>query len=180
MFVGRWCPAGNDCGRGRGSGIADFSESWSAASGSWEIRARLTVMRQAVAAANQRVCHGRLIRWWRLVCSITGRRPYAIFWQASRPRFVATLRKFCPGRRCRRRRGVDSTAGSDVAQSAAEQLARSTGAVVAVTGETDFITDGNSTWATPWGHPIMTRVVGTGCALSALVAAFLLRRRQIA
>jgi len=69
-------------------------------------------------------------------------------------------------------RGVDSTTGSDSALAAAEQLARSTGAVVAVTGETDFITDGSSTWATPWGNPLMTRVVGTGCALSALVAAF--------
>ena len=69
-------------------------------------------------------------------------------------------------------RGVDSTAGSDSAVEAAEQLARSTRAVVAVTGETDFITDGTTTWATPWGHPVMTRVVGTGCALSALVAAF--------
>ena len=69
-------------------------------------------------------------------------------------------------------RGVDSTAASDSALEAAEQLARSSGAVVAVTGATDFITDGTTTWATPWGHPLMTRVVGTGCALSALVAAF--------
>ena len=69
-------------------------------------------------------------------------------------------------------RGVDTTAGSAVAVEAAAQLARSTGAVVAVTGETDFITDGATTWATPWGHPVMTKVVGTGCALSALVAAF--------
>ena len=43
---------------------------------------------------------------------------------------------------------------------------------MAVTGATDFITDGHTTWAAPWGDPIMTRVVGTGCALSALVAAF--------
>ena len=69
-------------------------------------------------------------------------------------------------------RGVDTTAGSAAAIGAAEELARATGAVVAVTGETDFITDGATTWATPWGHPLMTRVVGTGCALSALVAAF--------
>lgn len=69
-------------------------------------------------------------------------------------------------------RGVDSTAASHNALEAAQSLARHTGAVVAVTGETDFITDGTKTWATPWGHPIMTRVVGTGCALSALVAAF--------
>ncbi len=69
-------------------------------------------------------------------------------------------------------RGVDSTAGSDAALIAAGQLARATGAIVAVTGEIDYITDGSLTWATPWGHPIMTQVVGTGCALSALVAAF--------
>jgi len=69
-------------------------------------------------------------------------------------------------------RGVDSTAESNAALAAAQQLARATGAVVAVTGETDYITDGSRTWATPWGHPLMTRVVGTGCALSALVAAF--------
>lgn len=69
-------------------------------------------------------------------------------------------------------RGVDTTSGSEAAINAAEQLARATGAIVAVTGETDFITDGSTTWATPWGHPLMTRVVGTGCALSALVAAF--------
>lgn len=69
-------------------------------------------------------------------------------------------------------RGVDSTAGSNTALAAAQQLARDTGTVVAVTGEIDYITDGNSTWATPWGHPLMTQVVGTGCALSALVAAF--------
>lgn len=69
-------------------------------------------------------------------------------------------------------RGVDTTAGSDAALEAAIALARGTGAIVAVTGETDFITDGVSTWSAPWGHPMMTRVVGTGCALSALVAAF--------
>lgn len=69
-------------------------------------------------------------------------------------------------------RGVDSTARVDDAIDAAERLARDTGAIVAVTGETDYITDGRRIWATPWGDPLMTRVVGTGCALSALVAAF--------
>ncbi|GHD62407.1 hydroxyethylthiazole kinase [Jeongeupia chitinilytica] len=69
-------------------------------------------------------------------------------------------------------KGVDSTASADAAREAAEQLARDTGAIVAVTGETDYITDGEKTWAVPWGNPLMTRVVGTGCALSAVVAAF--------
>lgn len=69
-------------------------------------------------------------------------------------------------------RGVDSTVGSEAAVEAAIALARASGAVVAVTGETDYISDGARSWATPWGDPIMTRVVGTGCALSALVAGF--------
>lgn len=69
-------------------------------------------------------------------------------------------------------KGVDTTDASDSAVDAAMQLASSTGAIVAVTGETDYITDGKSVYRTPWGDPIMTKVVGTGCALSALVAAF--------
>lgn len=69
-------------------------------------------------------------------------------------------------------RGVDSTAASLAALDAAHALAQNTGAVVAVTGAIDYITDGTRSWSTPWGHELMTRVVGTGCALSALVAAF--------
>ena len=134
--------------------------------------ARLTVMRQAVAAANQAgvpwtldpVAVGVLDYRTQACRDFLASKPAAIRGNASE---ILALAGVAGGGR-----GVDSTAGSDAAQSAAEQLARSTGAVVAVTGETDFITDGNSTWATPWGHPIMTRVVGTGCALSALVAAF--------
>jgi len=69
-------------------------------------------------------------------------------------------------------KGVDSTAQSEVALLAAQALARRSGAVVAVTGAIDFVTDGAATWAVPGGDPLMTRVVGTGCALSAVVAAF--------
>ena len=134
--------------------------------------ARLTVMRQAVAAANQAgvpwtldpVAVGVLDYRTQACRDFLAGKPAAIRGNASE---ILALAGFAGGGR-----GVDSTAGSDTAQSAAEQLAYSTGAVVAVTGETDFITDGNSTWATPWGHSIMMRVVGTGCALSALVAAF--------
>ncbi len=69
-------------------------------------------------------------------------------------------------------KGVDSTANSVLAIAAAQRLALQTGAIVAVTGEVDYVSDGVSTWAIPWGHVLMTRVVGTGCALSAVVAAF--------
>lgn len=69
-------------------------------------------------------------------------------------------------------RGVDSGDDSLSALPAAQQLARETGAIVAVTGETDYVTDGERVFAVAGGHPMMTRVVGTGCALSAVVAAF--------
>lgn len=69
-------------------------------------------------------------------------------------------------------RGVDSGDDSLSALPAAQQLARNTGAIVAVTGETDYVTDGERSRAVAGGHPMMTRIVGTGCALSAVVAAF--------
>lgn len=69
-------------------------------------------------------------------------------------------------------RGVDSLHQADAALSAAQQLARDYDTVVAVTGEVDYVTDGTQTLAIPGGSPLMTRVVGTGCALSAVVAAF--------
>ncbi len=68
-------------------------------------------------------------------------------------------------------RGVDSTADALSALPAAQHLAQLTGAVVAVTGEVDYVTDGDKSWAIAGGGEMMTRVVGTGCALSAVVAA---------
>ncbi|SAL27028.1 hydroxyethylthioazole kinase [Caballeronia turbans] len=69
-------------------------------------------------------------------------------------------------------RGVDSTAATDAALDAAQVLALKTQAVVAVTGETDYVTDGRRVIALSNGSPLMTRVTGVGCALSATVAAF--------
>lgn len=68
-------------------------------------------------------------------------------------------------------RGVDTTDAAAAALPAAQRLAREYGAIVAVTGEVDYITDGQQTLAAQGGDPLMTRVVGTGCALSAVVAA---------
>lgn len=68
-------------------------------------------------------------------------------------------------------RGVDTTDTAAAALPAAQALARQLNTVVAVTGEVDYITDGQRTRAVTGGDPLMTRVVGTGCALSAVVAA---------
>ncbi|SQI36976.1 Hydroxyethylthiazole kinase [Leminorella richardii] len=73
-------------------------------------------------------------------------------------------------------RGVDSADVSLDALSSALSLAQQTGAVVAVTGDVDYVTDGRLTYALPYGSPLMTKVVGTGCALSAAVAAFIAQK----
>ena len=52
-------------------------------------------------------------------------------------------------------------------------FARATGAVIAVTGSIDVISDGDTAWCVRNGHPIMGRITGAGCQLSALTAAFL-------
>ncbi len=70
-------------------------------------------------------------------------------------------------------RGVDTCASSDNAIGAAQRLARSTGAIVAVTGAIDYVTDGAELVAVAHGHPMMTRVTGMGCAATAIVAACL-------
>lgn len=73
-------------------------------------------------------------------------------------------------------RGVDSTAGTDEAVDAAVAAAREYGAVIAVSGETDvFVTagaDGATVVRARNGRPMLTRVIGTGCSLGALMAAY--------
>ncbi|NDV13064.1 hydroxyethylthiazole kinase [Crenobacter caeni] len=68
-------------------------------------------------------------------------------------------------------RGVDSTAQSDAALEAARALARQCGALVVVTGATDYLVDAQSARGIAGGTPRLQQVTGTGCALSALVAA---------
>jgi hydroxyethylthiazole kinase len=69
-------------------------------------------------------------------------------------------------------RGVDSTAAADDALEAATALARRIGGVVAVSGAVDLITDGTRTVRVGGGDALLTRTTGAGCALGALVAAY--------
>ena len=74
-------------------------------------------------------------------------------------------------------RGVD--ADRQQAGSLSEQIvfvkgaARQLGCLLAVTGETDLVSDGDICFVIRNGRPEMSRVTGTGCQLSALCAAFL-------
>jgi hydroxyethylthiazole kinase len=72
-----------------------------------------------------------------------------------------------------RTRGVDSSlAVSDEIAEAAGAIARQRESIVAISGETDFITDGRRLLRVANGTPLMTRVTGLGCGLSAVVGAF--------
>lgn len=69
-------------------------------------------------------------------------------------------------------KGVDSSAASSDALGAAKELALSSGAVVVISGPTDYITDGQRVETISNGNPIMTSVTGMGCTATAMVGAF--------
>ena len=68
---------------------------------------------------------------------------------------------------------MDSTQDSEAALGAARFLAIETGAVVAVTGVVDYVTDGVYVVAIENGHSLMMRVTGLGCSATAVIGAFL-------
>jgi hydroxyethylthiazole kinase len=70
-------------------------------------------------------------------------------------------------------KGVDSTASSDAAHTAATTLARATGTVVAVTGRIDYVTDGDHGASVANGDVMLTRVTATGCSVTAIIGAYL-------
>ena len=72
-------------------------------------------------------------------------------------------------------RGVDADieeAAMDAVDETAKRLALETGAVVIVTGDTDIVTDGTTLYRVHNGHPMMKKVTGAGCQLSALLGAY--------
>lgn len=70
-------------------------------------------------------------------------------------------------------KGVDAADGVDVAEAGARALAQATGAVVAVTGAVDYVTDGARACRIANGHPLMPQVTALGCSLTGVVGAFL-------
>ncbi|MBB2925166.1 hydroxyethylthiazole kinase [Cellulomonas cellasea] len=68
-------------------------------------------------------------------------------------------------------RGVDAHDDVDDALTAAVAVAERTGAVVAVSGATDLVTDGVTVVRLTGGDPLLTLMTGGGCALGGLVAA---------
>lgn len=129
-------------------------------------------MREAAAAAGPAgtpwvldpVAVGALPHRTKLALNLVDLRPTAI---RGNPSEILALAGGAGGR------GVDSTDAPEAALDAARGLADRSGAIVAVSGETDLITDGHRVVRLTGGDPMLTRVIGTGCSLGALVAAFL-------
>lgn len=69
-------------------------------------------------------------------------------------------------------KGVDSTNTSDSALNSAKALALQTNAVVVISGETDYITNGATVETVKNGNPMMAKVTGMGCTATAIVGAF--------
>lgn len=69
-------------------------------------------------------------------------------------------------------RGVDSTDTVASARQAAVALAKFTGGAVAVSGETDLITDGETVAYSHGGSKFMEMVTGSGCSLGGVTAVY--------
>jgi hydroxyethylthiazole kinase len=71
-------------------------------------------------------------------------------------------------------RGVDSSAKAEEGHltDMATRLAQDKKVIVAVSGKVDLITDGTKVIKIDGGTPLLTKLTGTGCMLSALVGAY--------
>lgn len=69
---------------------------------------------------------------------------------------------------------ADSVTGENLSQAVefAKAFARKTGAVIAITGAIDIVADGEKAFCIFNGHPMMSSITGTGCQLSAMIAAY--------
>ena len=140
--------------------------------------ARADGMRAAASAARRAdvpwlldpVGVGALSMRTRVAAELVDRRPTAVRGNASEIPVLAG--------RGAGGRGVDATAGVEDALDDADALARDSGAVVAVSGALDVVTDGALRRRVGGGDPVMGRVTAMGCALGAIMGAFLAAARH--
>jgi hydroxyethylthiazole kinase len=70
-------------------------------------------------------------------------------------------------------RGVESIGADESPADLASEAARRLGTAAAVTGPTDYVSDGDRVIAVSNGHELMGTVSGTGCMATAITGAFL-------
>lgn len=69
-------------------------------------------------------------------------------------------------------KGVDSTESSNAALDLAKVMAKSQNAIVVISGEIDYITNGEDVISIANGSPLMAKVTGMGCTATAIIGAF--------
>ena len=70
-------------------------------------------------------------------------------------------------------KGVDSMQTSVNALASARTLAKKYHCIVVISGKIDFVISATQTVALNYGTPLLTKVVGMGCSLTAIIASFL-------
>ena len=55
----------------------------------------------------------------------------------------------------------------------AKSFSKKTGAVIAITGAIDIVADQNKAYIIKNGHPMMSKITGTGCMLTAVIGSFI-------
>ena len=99
-------------------------------------------------------------------------KPSVIRANASEILALAGLWELEGGTETSRVRGVDSTDSVNAARAAAIALARWTGGAVAVSGETDLVTDGNVVAYSYGGSHLMGKITRAGCSLGGVIAVY--------
>ncbi|WKY45377.1 hydroxyethylthiazole kinase [Eubacteriaceae bacterium ES2] len=86
---------------------------------------------------------------------------------------------------CKTTKGVDADIADIVTDqnlseviAFANRFAADTGAVIVITGAIDIIANGKSACVIKNGHPMMSKITGTGCMLSALLTAFIVANQD--
>lgn len=70
-------------------------------------------------------------------------------------------------------KGVDSTTDTEYAMNAAKALSQKYQCMVIISGKSDIVVDKNNLDISHFGSPLMAKITGMGCLLTAVVAAFL-------
>ncbi len=69
-------------------------------------------------------------------------------------------------------KGVESLQGMRNPNAVARSMADEWGAVVAISGKRDIVSDGEMVLGVDNGHPWLTKITGTGCMATSVIAAF--------
>ncbi|WP_211230643.1 hydroxyethylthiazole kinase [Alicyclobacillus herbarius] len=69
-------------------------------------------------------------------------------------------------------KGVDAAGASDRLPAVMQRYAKTHQMVVVATGETDYVTDGETVWALQNGHSLLAAITGSGCMATGILGAF--------